>query len=153
VLAGFEKILRRNLPDDGKVIRVGGDEWVVVLPRASSEHALVVMDEIRQHIEQAGLAPGGRSITMSAGVASRPPHGATGEELLRCADEALFRGKREGRNRVAIYVEDRMVMKSNYYSRAALERLSRASRATDRTEASLLREALDDLLARYNEQT
>ena len=73
-------------------------------------------------------------------------------ELLRAADEALSRSKRAGRNRVGIYVEDKMVMKSNYYSRATLDRLASLSRATNRTEASLLREAADKLLSEYAEE-
>ena len=64
------------------------------------------------------------------------------------ANEALARGKREGGGRVAIYVEEKMVLKSNYYSRAALDRLSKLAARTNRTEASLLREALDDLFTK-----
>jgi hypothetical protein len=60
-----------------------------------------------------------------------------------------MRGKREGGGRVAIYVEEKMVLKSNYYPRADLDRLARISAATDRTEASLLREALDDLFQKH----
>jgi predicted DNA-binding protein len=62
-----------------------------------------------------------------------------------------MRAKREGGNRVAIYVEEKMVLKSNYYSRANLDRLSKLSGVTGRTEASLLRESLDDLFERYRD--
>jgi len=48
-----------------------------------------------------------------------------------------------------MFVEEKMVLKSNYYSKANLERLAKLSSATDRTEASLLREALDDLLDKH----
>ena len=47
---------------------------------------------------------------------------------------------------MAIYVEEKMVLKSNYYSRASLARLSKLAGRLNRTEASLLREALDDLI-------
>ncbi len=90
---------------------------------------------------------------MSAGIAARPPHGTTGDQLLRAADEALSQSKRAGRDKVGIYVEDKMVMKSNYYPRATLDRLGALSRATNRTEASLLREAADALLERYAAET
>jgi len=50
-----------------------------------------------------------------------------------------------------MYVEEKMVLKSNYYSKANLERLTKLSSATDRTEASLLREALDDLLDKHKD--
>ena len=43
-------------------------------------------------------------------------------------------------------------MKSNYYSRAMLDRLGKLSSATSRTEASLLREALDDLLVKHRDK-
>ena len=63
-----------------------------------------------------------------------------------------MRAKREGRGRVAIYVDEKMTLKSNYYSRANLDRLSKLSGATSRTEASLLREALDDLFQKYRDE-
>jgi hypothetical protein len=85
-------------------------------------------------------------------VAANPPHGATSEELWRAAGEALMRAKRDGRDRIAIHVEEKMTLKSNYYSRANLERLAKLSSSTDRTEASLLREALDDLLYKYRDE-
>jgi diguanylate cyclase len=80
-----------------------------------------------------------------------PLHGTTAEELWRAAGEALMRAKRDGRDRVALYVEEKMVLKSNYYSKANLERLAKLSSATSRTEASLLREALDDLLYKHRD--
>jgi diguanylate cyclase len=74
------------------------------------------------------------------------------EDLWRAAGQALMRAKREGGNRVAIYVEETMVLKSNYYSRANLDRLSKLSAASGRTDASLLRESLDDLFEKYRDQ-
>ena len=50
-----------------------------------------------------------------------------------------------------MYVEEKMVLKSNYYSKANLQRLAKLSAASDRTEASLLREALDDLLDKHKD--
>ena len=78
--------------------------------------------------------------------------GKTVEEATRAAVEALMRAKREGRGRVVIYVEEKMTLKSNYYPRASLDRLSKLSSATDRTEASLLREALDDLFQKHRDE-
>lgn len=151
-LAGFADALDRNTPDDAMSFRIGGDEWAVLFPGRTVESALVLMEELRAHLAAVELPDVGEPVRMSAGVAGRPPHGNTGEELLRAADEALMRGKRTGRNQVVIYVEDKMVMKSNYYSRATLDRLAALSRATNRTEASLLREAADKLLSDYADQ-
>jgi diguanylate cyclase len=82
-------------------------------------------------------------------VAANTPHGTTAEDLWRAAGAALMRAKRAGRDQIALYVEEKMVLKSNYYSRAALDRLTKLAGATGRTEASLLREALDDLVDKH----
>ena len=79
-------------------------------------------------------------------IAGRPAHAESSFDLQRAADEALLRAKREGRGRACIYVESKMVLKSNYYPKSQLERLAKLASAHSRTEASLLREALDDLI-------
>jgi diguanylate cyclase (GGDEF)-like protein len=152
VLRAFERTLTGSVPPETIVGRLGGDEYAVALPRASAESALILLEEIRGHFSAHDAAPDvPRRVEVSVGIAARPQHATGVAELMRASDEALFRAKREGRARVAIYVEDRMTLKSNYYSKAALERLSKLSAATGRTEASLLREALDDLFVRYGD--
>jgi diguanylate cyclase (GGDEF)-like protein len=151
VLMVWEKTLLANVPSDAVVVRIGGDEYAVALPGSSAENALILFEEIRGHF--AGQSVPGVELPLgaSAGIAAAPPHAATGEELHRAAGEALMRAKREGRGRVAIYVDEKMTLKSNYYSRANLDRLAKLSGATSRTEASLLREALDDLFEKYRD--
>ena len=151
VLAAWDRVLHANVPTGGSVVHLGGDEFTVVLPGVSAENAVVLLEEIRGHF--ARMKIGGVPVTLSAsaGIAANPPHGTTAEELWRAAGEALMRAKRDGRDRVALYVEEKMVLKSNYYSKANLERLAKLSSATDRTEASLLREALDDLLYKHRD--
>jgi diguanylate cyclase len=150
-LVAWDRVLRANVPRGSSVARIGGDEFVVVLPGTSAENAVVLLEELRRHL--AGMAVEGvaEAVNASVGIGANPPHGTTAEELYRAAGEALMRAKRDGRDRVAMYVEEKMVLKSNYYSKANLERLSKVSAATDRTEASLLREALDDLLDKHKE--
>ena len=145
LLVRLTKTLVGSLPREALVGRVGGDEFAVVLPERSAEGALILLEEVRSHLESHRMPKIGRPVTITVGVAARPPHGTTYEELLRAADQAMYRAKASGRNRVAIYVDDKMVMKSNYYDRAALARLAKLAENTGRTEASLLREALDDL--------
>ena len=153
VLRSLERTLTGSVPEDAVVGRMAGDEYGVAFPGNSSESALILMEEIRQHFSSHDASPEvPRRVHLTVGIASRPPHARKAPDLLRAADEALYRAKREGRNRVAIYVEDRMTLKSNYYSKAQLERLSKLSAATDRTEASLLREGLDELLAKYRDE-
>ncbi len=144
VLGVWIETLTRSLPKDAIVGRLGGDEFGIALPNASAENALILLEEVRSHLAEHPV--NGWTIGATFGVASRPPHATETPELFRCANEALARGKREGGGRVAIYVEEKMVLKSNYYSRAALDRLSKLAGRLNRTEASLLREALDDLI-------
>ena len=136
--------LTQSLPSNAIVGRLCGDEFGIALPNASAENALILLDEIRNHLAEHPMDEW--TISATFGVAARPPHATDTEELFRCANEALARGKREGGGRVAIYVEEKMVLKSNYYSRGALDRLSKLAGRLNRTEASLLREALDDLI-------
>jgi diguanylate cyclase len=149
VLMAWDRVLRANIPRGGSVARLGGDEFAVVLPATSAENAVVLLEELRRHLAGMSIEGVADAVSASAGVAANPPHGSTAEELYRAAGEALMRAKRDGRDRVAMYVEEKMVLKSNYYSKANLERLAKLSSATDRTEASLLREALDDLLDKH----
>lgn len=144
VLQVWIETLTHSLPKDAIVGRLGGDEFGIALPNASAENALILLDEVRSHLAEHPID--GRTISATFGVAARPPHATETDELFRCANEALARGKRDGGGRVAIYVEEKMVLKSNYYSRGTLDRLSKLAGRMNRTEASLLREALDDLI-------
>jgi diguanylate cyclase (GGDEF)-like protein len=144
VLEVWIETLTQSLPKDAIVGRLGGDEFGIALPNASAENALILLEEVRSHL--AAHPVDGWTISATFGVASKPPHATETPELFRCANAALARGKREGGGRVAIYVEEKMVLKSNYYSRAALDRLSKLAGRLNRTEASLLREALEDLI-------
>jgi diguanylate cyclase (GGDEF)-like protein len=151
VLDRWEKTLSNNVPVEAVVVRLGGDEYAVGLPGHTAENALILLEEIRAHFAGQSVKGVDLPLAASVGIAAAPPHGGTGEELHRAAGAALMRAKREGRGRAAIYVDEKMTLKSNYYSRAGLDRLSKLSGATSRTEASLLREALDDLFEKYRD--
>jgi diguanylate cyclase len=151
ILTAWDRVLRANIPRHGSVARLGGDEFAVVLPGASAENAVILLDEVRHHLADMAVEGVAYAVSASVGIAASPPHGTTGEKLYRAAGEALMRAKRDGRDRVAMYVGEKMVLKSNYYSKANLERLAKLSSASDRTEASLLREALDDLLDKHKD--
>ncbi len=79
--------------------RYGGEEFAVVLPECELPEATVVAERLREAIATADLPV---SITVSAGVATFPTHGATSESLIRATDTALYRAKDEGRNRIAV---------------------------------------------------
>jgi len=83
--------------------RYGGEEFVLFMPETAAEVALKRADEIREAIrslhlewERQALGP----VTLSAGVAAYPEHGNDPDTLLRFADQALYRAKELGRDRV-----------------------------------------------------
>lgn len=84
------------------VCRYGGEEFLLLLPGMNGSQAKQRAEKIRLAFEQsrAGTETGDLQVTLSAGVASYPQDGRTATELLRQADEALYRAKRKGRNRV-----------------------------------------------------
>ena len=149
VLRVVERLLSGSLPSGSIIARIGGDEYAVLLPESAAETALILFDEVIRHFHIHRDPHWPRSLGLSVGLAARPAHASEYAELYRAADEALLRAKREGRGRACIFVESKMVLKSNYYPKSQLERLSKLSGALGRTEASLLREALDDLVERY----
>ncbi|QIL20884.1 diguanylate cyclase [Thermomonas sp. HDW16] len=88
-------------PHGGLVARFGGEEFVAVLPGSDAQAALRVAEAIRLRIHQTPVASAGHNIRLSAsiGVHTVPDgHQATPEDVIRIADEALYRAKDDGRN-------------------------------------------------------
>ncbi len=89
------------VPRGGLVARFGGEEFVAVLPGAAAQDALQVAEAVRLRIQQAPVATGGHSIRLSASIGVHTViegHHATPEDVIRIADEALYRAKDDGRN-------------------------------------------------------
>ncbi|GIV65401.1 MAG: hypothetical protein KatS3mg046_661 [Bellilinea sp.] len=84
--------------------RYGGEEFLIVLPNLSLPEGLSRADQIRQAIENKPFLYEGNFIHLSAslGLAVYPLHGENMDALLRGLDEALYRAKRSGRNRIEI---------------------------------------------------
>ncbi|MGE5028233.1 MAG: diguanylate cyclase [Betaproteobacteria bacterium] len=88
--------------------RYGGEEFVVILPGASTEMTLQRAEEWRSAFTEINLEYRGKPlprVTLSLGVATFPKHGASWLSALRTADEALYAAKQQGRNRVAVAPE------------------------------------------------
>ncbi len=98
--------LMRSMSREGDVpCRIGGEEFAFILPETGKQDAMRFAERIRRGVEATIRAPGsGRALTVSLGLAAFPEDGKTEEELLRAADEALYQSKREGRNRVTMFV-------------------------------------------------
>ncbi len=106
----------------GRPFRYGGEEFAVLFPGKSTEEALPYLEDLREAIEASSFtirgrdrpkmkpdkpvrSTGGRrtlSITVSMGVAEPDEAGADPDDVIRAADQALYRAKRAGRNRICV---------------------------------------------------
>ncbi|HET6143525.1 MAG TPA: diguanylate cyclase [Candidatus Acidoferrales bacterium] len=86
--------------------RYGGEEFSLILAEVDAEGAYKCVESIRESIKHLSLHHRGQTlgtITVSAGVATFPAHGNNSEDLIRCADEALYRAKKSGRDCIIVY--------------------------------------------------
>jgi diguanylate cyclase (GGDEF)-like protein len=106
-VAGIIQSCMRDERD--QVARYGGEEFLVLLPGADASQAKAVAERIRSRVEAASLPNPASTVssfvTVSIGIATFERNAArlSAEELQRRADEALYRAKREGRNRAKAY--------------------------------------------------
>lgn len=100
VLVELARRLRGTLRSTDLAYRVGGEEFVLLLPGRDAASAERVAERIRRTVAATPLA--GLSVTVSAGVVSAPAGAATLSSLLRDADAALYSAKRAGRDRVVL---------------------------------------------------
>ena len=104
VLRKLASVLQASTRKGDTVARFGGEEFMVILPETPAAGALTLAEKIRTAIEQTHFVVGGDStvvpVTASIGLARFPDHGTTVETLVMVADEALYRSKQSGRNRV-----------------------------------------------------
>jgi diguanylate cyclase (GGDEF)-like protein len=99
VLAEIATVLRTTLRAFDLCYRLGGEEFVLLLPGAAIEQSLELAEELRAAVEAA--ESGGCRVTMSFGVAAtRPGEPFTYNAMFGAADAAMYEAKRTGRNRV-----------------------------------------------------
>lgn len=104
VLTTVADLLKTNARETDFVCRLGGEEFLMVMPQLSLDKAYQKIDDIRNVIESTVIAHEGveAQITVSAGIAEFPSHATGIDDLIKLADLALYRSKNEGRNRVSI---------------------------------------------------
>lgn len=105
LLTQFAKLLHGSIRKEDIACRYGGEEFVIVLPTASADMAAARAEQIcratrdlRVQLGHEDLGP----VTVSIGVATYPQHGERINTLIDAADQALYRAKNEGRDRVKL---------------------------------------------------
>lgn len=94
------------LRESDTLARIGGDEFVVLLPGLGSEmHAMGVAEKIRQALNEPFSLAGGYKVSIACciGIAIYPDHGKEEKRLMKNADDAMYAAKEAGRNRVQLF--------------------------------------------------
>ncbi len=147
LLVELARVIRGSLRETDIVSRFGGDEFALLLPHTGEDAALTVaqsvLNGVRQHRFTAGNAP--INVTVSIGASSYPAHSASADELLSCADVAMYEAKEQGRNRVARFSRD-LGWKARIETRIAWQQ--RIRDAIERDELVLHAQPILDLRTR-----
>ena len=106
VLREVARTIEEGVRASDIVVRYGGEEFLVMMPGTDLGRAFIVAEKLRRRVEEARIAPeeGADGVTISGGVAEYVD-GMDLEDLIRGADEALYRAKRSGRNRIEMQTE------------------------------------------------
>ncbi|MFA5271633.1 MAG: GGDEF domain-containing protein [Candidatus Omnitrophota bacterium] len=97
-LRRISEILKKNGREVDIICRYGGEEFSVILPATTKEETAQIAEKIRSGLAAETIS--GTSFTVSIGLSNYPQDGADKDTLVRKADVALYKAKKEGKNRV-----------------------------------------------------
>jgi len=105
VLRSIADLLRNFFRSDDVCCRFGGEEFGIILPESSAEHAAFRANGLRAAVRGLKVQYHDQmleTVTLSVGVAAFPEHGTTSEELIKAADRCLYISKSSGRDAVTV---------------------------------------------------
>lgn len=105
VLKVLAQTLLADIRAEDVACRYGGEEFLILLPNMPLTAAMERAESWREAVDGLAIAHGNLPIrfTISLGVAAYPEHGKTADDLTRCADQALYQAKHQGRNRTLVF--------------------------------------------------
>ena len=108
ILVTLAGLLSQSLREIDIAARYGGEEFGVILPDTNRTGAVVVGDRIRRRVEEHfRRGKDGPAVTLSGGVATFPDDATDADQLVKCADDGLYRSKAAGKNRITMLGGDR----------------------------------------------
>lgn len=102
VLKEFSLLLRKNIRNSDILSRWGGEEFIIMLPGTSIDNSLLIAEKIRKSIATRQFELIGK-LTASFGVSEVDASSSSNRDAIHRADKALYRAKKQGRNRVIAY--------------------------------------------------
>lgn len=103
VLMALADIMRGSVRAEDACCRVGGEEFLVLMPGASADAASAVADRIREATRAHAMPGGVGHVTVSIGAARWPDDGNEPDTVLKRADQALYQAKTSGRDKVVAW--------------------------------------------------
>ncbi len=100
VLKQITKLVNEALRDTDLHIRLGGEEFLIIMPGVDAAEAYIAMERVRETVAHAALTEHQLTVTLSSGIDSYVD--SSGTRLLDRADKAMYQAKQAGRNHVAI---------------------------------------------------
>lgn len=123
LLVAIAALIRRTLQDEGTLCRLGGDEFLIVLPARGVDVAVDIAERLLEAFRQPIQADEhALQMTPSIGIAQFPEHGSDIYTLLKHADTAMYEAKHQGRNRFSVYMDE---LGERVTERVQMERLLR----------------------------
>ena len=108
VLKAVSEIIKASTRSIDCCSRYGGDEFVIILPGATMEYAVLVCEWLQKEISNLSLRTKGDvtvPVSISIGIAEWQKHLSSGQILVH-ADKALYQSKRTGKNKITVYTDD-----------------------------------------------
>jgi len=95
--------------EEDVVARYGGEEFVIIMPATSKDHAVTAAERVREAVADLELSADDplHRVTISLGVANYPVDATSPDDLIRCADRAMYIAKARGKNQVQLYGANR----------------------------------------------
>lgn len=130
ILKGVAEVLQNVLRKEDTVCRFGGDEFVILIEELSSfTYLKSILEKIHTISKEKFIIEGNTfSVGMSLGAAIYPYDANSPENLLKCADEAMYRAKHSGKNKISYYQKDLTVYRIEQSDHGLLKQESNFSR-------------------------
>jgi diguanylate cyclase (GGDEF)-like protein len=126
VLKDVGKMVKGEIRAEDSAARYGGDEIVIILPETGKIDALVLGERVRKKVESLNIEFENKHIqpTVSGGLASYPIDAQNITDLIRYADNALYRAKEFGKNNIAVYsFNKRRYLRINFFKKIHIRKI------------------------------
>ena len=103
VLIKLTREVKKTISKNDIIGRYGGEEFIVLLPNCDKNKAISVAEKIRTNVDDAKILGEKRKVTISIGIAMSNNERISSDEIVKRADQALYRAKHEGKNRCILW--------------------------------------------------